>query len=67
MEPATKGPGTCPRYVHEVLPVGPTAPHPTGNPQPVRRDLTNGHVVRLLLAGEGQQHFVGGRLRRVQT
>lgn len=48
------GPGSSPR------------PARTGAPRP-ERHLTNGHMVGLLLAGEGQQHFIGGRLSCVKA
>lgn len=45
----------------QVSGLGLAAPHCTGVPR-ASRHLTNGHKVGLLLAGEGQQHLVGGGL-----
>lgn len=41
--------------------LGLAAAHPTGIPNP-EQQLTDSHTVRLLPAGEGQQHFIGGGL-----
>ena len=47
--------------------LGPAGPAPRASPDLSGRDLTDSHPVGLLPAGEGQQHFVRGGLRRVQA